>query len=61
MGPATVAAAAPGDRCTRRAREEAAALCGGGRARRRQQLQFLPQQQLQQLGESVARKIPTRT
>lgn len=61
VGPGTVAAAAPGDRCTGRVSEEAVALCGGGRARRRQRLQFLPQQQLQQLGEPDARKIRTRT
>lgn len=62
MGSGTVAAAAPGDRCTRRAREEAVALLsGGGGARRRQQLPFLPQLQLQQLGKLVARKIRTLT
>lgn len=62
MGSGTVAAAAPGDRCMRRAREEAVALLsGGGGARRRQQLQFLPQLQLQQLGKLVVRKIRTLT
>ena len=61
MDSGAVAAAAPGDRCVRRAKEAVARLSGGGRARGRRQLGYLPQQQLQLLGELVARKTRTRT
>ena len=61
MDPGTVTAAAPGDRCVKRAKEAVALLSGGGRVRGRQQLQYLPQRQLQLLGELVARKTRTRT